>query len=98
MTYWSESNSSRQLPASTEYVWVFRELQVKQSARKCLCYMFIWLKVYLKIANVSKGQNISLVKFEYDNVQGDSIKIQLVCYVFTVNDSPHPQASVTLGF
>ena len=21
-----------------------------------------------------------------------------LCYVFTVNDSPHPQASVTLGF
>lgn len=28
------------------------------------------------------------------------IRIQSVgsCYVFTVNDSPHPQASVTLGF
>lgn len=28
------------------------------------------------------------------------IRLQLVgsCYVFTVNDSPHPQASVTLGF
>lgn len=30
----------------------------------------------------------------------DIIRIQSVesCYVFTVNDSPHPQASVTLGF
>jgi hypothetical protein len=30
----------------------------------------------------------------------DRIRIQLErsCYVFTVKDSPHPQASVTLGF
>jgi hypothetical protein len=48
---------------------------------------------------VLRGENCKSCKIEYDD-GGDSIKIQSVerCYVFTVNDSPHPQASVTLGF
>jgi hypothetical protein len=51
---------------------------------------------------VLSGASCKSCKLEYDNggVQGNIIKIQSVepPYGFTVNDSPHPQASAILGF
>jgi hypothetical protein len=47
-----------------------------------------------------KATSCDSCKIEYGdrNVQGNKDTTVRVCYVFTVNDSPHPQASVTLGF
>ena len=52
------------------------------------------MTVYRKVVSC----NSCKIEYGGGDVQGNKDTTVRLCYVFTVNDSPHPQASVTLGF
>lgn len=61
----------------------------KQTTLKSLLCVLVYMSVSYDSCKIEYGDG---------DVQGNKDTTVRMCYAFTVNDSPHPQASVTLGF